>query len=506
LRTVFWRQVVLEFCQYQACAPNFHKMSNHDDLIEDEYGSAGHATDAQMFLPSPNSESNTYQDAHDTHDNNISENDHYEEEFPQVSGDNHNNNIDEIQDNSPAVNDEHNSNGEHHSNGNLVEQYDDLRANDSTPYGSTDKETIEKLKKANSVLKNQLVELNRMLDVHLSQKGVRVPLKIAAPKRVQSGEKEKGLAKQLEYYKKQTEELKKQLYSSSNLDKIISLENSLKEKRKEVDGIVEENKGLKNQVREQAKALERISSGQDKTIDQMAADYRVLKVQHQQLKEKNAELVGEIDKNHAKYTQLLQKCDKYEQALKSVNLSVDNVALINKLKQESEEKDVIINDLKKKVEVETRSKQSQLKKIQMEMKKQQQQQQQQQPAGDNSAAAAPTAPAPAPSVVVNAPAPAKPLKEPAKSKVADIMKKGVAAKLNAASKKNLVSGAAVPNNNNNNNNNQKSPSPQQPAIRSESVAEEHFDNDFDDLQPHPSATQTSQQPVATAQPSIFKPF
>ena len=247
-------------------------------------------------------------------------------------------------------------------------------------YSQSDKEQIEKLKKANSVLKDQLMELNKLVDQQLYSKGVKVASKAGIPKRQPVNDKEKSVQKQIDSLKKQNEQLKRQLYMSNNIDKIVTLENLLKEKKREVDQVQAENISLRNTVREQAKSLEKMNVGQDKTIDQISADYRSLKTRYQQNKEKLIEMKLELDKSNDKVMKSLHRCDKYEQALKSVNLNLDNIALLNKLKQEIDEKDTLINDLKKRIDVETKSKQAALKKmkaevssIQTEMKKQQQQ-------------------------------------------------------------------------------------------------------------------------------------
>lgn len=223
-------------------------------------------------------------------------------------------------------------------------------------------EQISNLKQANTYLKQQMAELNKMLDQHLAAKGIKVPVK---PVKRTVSDKEKAFLKQIDYYKKLVEDLQRQVYGSANVDKIIALENQVKEKKKELDTLVEENKGFRNQVREQSRALERLSA--DKTVDQISNDYKLLKTQNAQVRDQLADAKSEIEKQNERYLKLQQKYDKLDEALKSSNISVDMVAVMKKLKSDMEERDASIADLRKKLEIESKSKQSSQKMLRIEI-------------------------------------------------------------------------------------------------------------------------------------------
>jgi myosin heavy subunit len=223
-----------------------------------------------------------------------------------------------------------------------------------------DAEQIAKLKEQNQELKMQLLELNNALDEQLSKKGVKIEKKRTVL--VTSDKEMKNLMKQVEMYKKENEEMKRQLHNNDS-ERIIQLENKVMESKKIIDQINEERKSLQNVQRKQGKALEDISSGNDKTIDTLKSEISYLKAKNEKLREKitqQAELMGQ----KGKMLEIMEnKVKELETIMKEANVTKEGLVRLNKLEKDLEEKNKIVEEEKKRREIESKAKASVEKKL-----------------------------------------------------------------------------------------------------------------------------------------------
>ncbi|KAL9651327.1 hypothetical protein ABK040_001279 [Willaertia magna] len=228
-----------------------------------------------------------------------------------------------------------------------------------------DASVIRKLKKENDLMKEQLVQLNQLVDEQLSQNGIKLPKPKLTVKTVLVGNESelKTLRKQQEIDKKTIETLKKQLYTEGSPERVKQLEGKLKEVCKQLEELKEENKGLKIIQREQSKALE--SNEQDKTIDQMKNESRFLNGKIENLKSKNKELEEIIAQKSKMLTVQEQKAYKLEAILKKKNLTEDGIAKIEELTKQVDDHAQTSDKLSKEVGVLRRAKDVAEKKFKM---------------------------------------------------------------------------------------------------------------------------------------------
>lgn len=228
-------------------------------------------------------------------------------------------------------------------------------------------ETIRKLRKQNDNLKQQLLELNAALDSQLEQRGIKVHASagVIASKRagqVSASDREvRSLMKQNEHYKRENEELKNMIYGSEVSDKVIRLENVVREKKMKIKQLEVDKKGLENQVREQSRALEKIAEGSEPKVQQISSDIRWLKEANRKLKDKTLEQQATIDRQNKQIMELKNNIDKLQQTFKDNNVSMDLVEENKKMKEAVAAKDQELETRKKQYEVECRSLESKLK-------------------------------------------------------------------------------------------------------------------------------------------------
>jgi myosin heavy subunit len=220
-----------------------------------------------------------------------------------------------------------------------------------------DPDTIEKLKKANQVLKEQLLELNAALDKQLAQKGV--ILGRQEKRNTQSTEHDvKILLQQISILKKTNEELRTKISTSTDLERITILENKLQSRALKIQKLKEENKSLKNIEREQGKALESYNSEAEKMVNQLKSELNFQKEKTKKIKEayEKAKLIVEqkskvLDVTETKYRHL-------EEIMKQANLTKGGIVESKKLEQELEAKNKELESLEKRLTVEINSKES----------------------------------------------------------------------------------------------------------------------------------------------------
>jgi myosin heavy subunit len=221
---------------------------------------------------------------------------------------------------------------------------------------------IQQLKEQNQELKMQLLELNNALDDALTKKGVKIEKK-RTNMLVTNDKEVKNLMKQIEMYKKENEELKRQIYSNTDVHRVVQLENKLQESKIIIDQLNEEKKSLQVVQRKQGKALEEFSSGNDKTVDTLKSDISYLKAKIDKMNEaKLAE--KEVLTQKEKMLAIMEgKVREYEAFLKDKNLSKDGLARMQKLEKENEEKTKALEERTRERDIETKAKQSVEKKL-----------------------------------------------------------------------------------------------------------------------------------------------
>ncbi|KAG2381967.1 hypothetical protein C9374_005759 [Naegleria lovaniensis] len=229
-----------------------------------------------------------------------------------------------------------------------------------------DEKIITKLKKSNQNLKEQLFQLNQIVDEQLIQKGVNLPKPKPTVKTVLVGNEQelKVLRKQHEIDKKTIERLHKQLFSEGNPERIKALENKVKELKQQLDEVREENKGLKVIQREQSKALEN-TGVQDKAMDLMKNESKFLNGKIEKLKEKCKELEEQVNQKNKMLSVHEQKAKNLESILRRKNLSEDGVAKIDELSKQVEDLNQMNEKLSKEVVVLKRARETIEKKAKM---------------------------------------------------------------------------------------------------------------------------------------------
>ncbi|KAF0975480.1 hypothetical protein FDP41_005474 [Naegleria fowleri] len=229
-----------------------------------------------------------------------------------------------------------------------------------------DEKVIAKLKKSNQNLKEQLFQLNQIVDEQLIQKGVDVPKPKPTVKTVLVGNEQelKVLRKQHEIDKKTIERLQKQLFNEGNPERIKSLENKVKELKQQLDEVREENKSLKVIQREQSKALEN-TGVQDKAMDLMKNESKFLNAKIEKLREKCKELEELVNQKNKMLSVYEQKAKNLDTILRRKNLSEDGVAKIDELSKQVEELNQTNDKLSKEVVVLKRARETIEKKAKM---------------------------------------------------------------------------------------------------------------------------------------------
>lgn len=232
---------------------------------------------------------------------------------------------------------------------------------------NSDKQLIAKLKKNNQGLKEQLVQLNQIVEEQLEQNGVKIQKPKPTVKTVLVGNDQelKLLRKQHEIDKKTIEKLQKQLFSEGNPERIKLLVNKMSELTKQLEDLEKENKSLKIIQREQSKALETSAGVQDKTIDVMKNESRFQSGKIEQLKDKIKELEEVVNQKNKMLGVHEQKAKNLETILKRKNLTEDGVTKIDELTKQIEELSKENDKLKKDTIVMNKSKEVLEKKAKM---------------------------------------------------------------------------------------------------------------------------------------------
>eukprot|EP00743_Colponemidia_sp_Colp-15_P003951 GILK01004262.1.p1 GENE.GILK01004262.1~~GILK01004262.1.p1 ORF type:complete len:520 (-),score=147.75 GILK01004262.1:259-1818(-) len=186
----------------------------------------------------------------------------------------------------------------------------------------TNQEVVDKLKKANSNLRQQLKELSGALDRALTgaKKGKAAEPDASTDSAIQGKEKELRLAhKKLEQYRKDIAAMKKQITDSANLERVVKLDNQLKEKELLLAQLQDENKSLQKIQREQSKALEQATAAGDvpAKLRSVLEDLRVSKERLRELQAAKARDEKVMKAQHEQFVNLEEKCRKLTAAIKS---------------------------------------------------------------------------------------------------------------------------------------------------------------------------------------------
>lgn len=205
--------------------------------------------------------------------------------------------------------------------------------------------TIEKLRQENRQLHAQLEDLNKLVDEQLSLRGERV--RHRSSKNSQTKEMQ-GLMKKLQIYKKANEDLKRQLKSSGSSERVIHLSDLLKDKKRQIKALKEENKSLQNVTRKQGKALvEAEHEDIERKIRCYEDDARVLKEQFRKAKHRLNEDRETINKQNRMIAKLSEKL----QIFKANKVTVEDVKTMKKLKEELRHKQDLISSLENNISI-----------------------------------------------------------------------------------------------------------------------------------------------------------
>lgn len=151
-----------------------------------------------------------------------------------------------------------------------ADEYEDIESSEDEDEsaGMGEQEQIEKLRLANDVLRKQLKDFGRVFEASMNSKpGAGLAYKASSGgssdngKRslraiIQSKQKQvQGMQKKLDAYKKNNQQLKRQMKEAFTTDRVLLLTNEVEEKQRQIDQLVEDNRSLQTLQRTHAKRI-----------------------------------------------------------------------------------------------------------------------------------------------------------------------------------------------------------------------------------------------------------
>ena len=182
--------------------------------------------------------------------------------------------------------------------------------------------TIEKLRLANAALRNQLKEFARALDASIKNNN-NAATQGLEPSNKSLAVKEKmlkNMKQKIEIYKKTNKELNRQLKDARSHDRVLLLENQVKEKENAIQVLKKDNKMLLSIQRKQEKeinAKEELKLAWPHRITSLENDIRVYKEKLRKVRTRDIKFAATRKKQEREIEVLRQSNEKLKQQLEN---------------------------------------------------------------------------------------------------------------------------------------------------------------------------------------------
>jgi len=181
---------------------------------------------------------------------------------------------------------------------------------------------LSKLQAANVQLKQQLKDMCEQVDAVLTHisKTAKDSREEAVTRALRAKDEElRNAHKRLEIYRRDIAALKRQLDENGNIERVLALESEVKQRERQLEQLMRDNKGLQRVQRQQERALADAAHANAEIptrIRQLNEELRRLKVENHALKAKQQEMEQAAKKQHGQCIDLEGKLRKYTLLLK----------------------------------------------------------------------------------------------------------------------------------------------------------------------------------------------